>query len=74
MDTTSYNIRDKFLALGFCVLLLGTYLAVTILTNKSTTFIENILLFMVGVFGGLLKSATTSVNNEKVDNVNIEKK
>lgn len=65
MDTQTGSIKDKFLALGVVVLLLAVYVLFA-LKGISTTFIENALLFALGILGGLLKGSTTTPTNVSV--------
>lgn len=58
MDSTTGAIKDKFLAGGAALVLLVCYMLLK-LNNFDTAFIENALLFMLGVFGGLLKQTPT---------------
>ena len=66
------SIKDKFLALAVVVLVLAVYVLFA-LKGISTTFIENALLFALGVFGGLLKStaAPPQTNIGASDTTNI---
>jgi len=73
-DSTTFNVRDKLLAAGSCLILLIAYMVLAIL-HLDTKFIEGGFLVMLGVLGGLLKSTsqTTQVERSNVTNVNSEK-
>jgi len=64
-DTQSFSIRDKFLALGISVMILIVYVLFAF-KSIDTTFIENALLFALGLLGGLLKGGTQAATNVNV--------
>lgn len=64
MDTQTAAIKDKYLAGGFCIILLLGYLFVL-----QNNFLENLLLFMTGVFGGLLKQQASPQTNVQSDSM-----
>lgn len=61
-DTSTFNVRDKFLAACSCLILLIAYMILAI-NGLDTKFIEGAFLVMIGVLGGLLKSSTTPTTN-----------
>jgi hypothetical protein len=64
-ESQSFSIRDKFLALGVVVMMLVVYVLFA-LKGIDTTFIENALLFALGLLGGLLKGSTQANTNVDV--------
>jgi hypothetical protein len=67
MDSVTGGIRDKYLAAGASGSLLLCYMVLSF-AGRETAFMENALLFMLGVFGGLLKQSAapqTNVNAEQ---------
>ena len=64
-DSQTFSIRDKFLALGVVVMMLVVYVLFA-LRGIDTTFIENALLFALGLLGGLLKGGTANNTNVEV--------
>lgn len=63
-ESTTLSIKDRYIAAVFCILLLIAYMILAIMT-LNTGFLENILLVMIGVLGGLLKSSSTNTTVER---------
>jgi hypothetical protein len=68
VDSTPVLVKDKYLALAFCVFLMLGYFFLL-----QNAFIENVTLFMVGVLGGLLRSSTTPQGQTVTGDI-VEKK
>jgi len=63
-ESTTLSIKDRYIAAALCILLLIAYMILAI-SKLPTGFLENILLVMIGVLGGLLKSSSTNTNVER---------
>jgi hypothetical protein len=68
-DSATLSIKDRYIAAAFCFLLLVAYITLAI-KGLDTKFLENILLVMIGVLGGLLKSSQATVGQSKETNIN----
>lgn len=69
-DSGSVAVKDKYLALAFCVFLMLGYFFLL-----QNAFIENVILFMVGVLGGLLRaSSSPQTNVQQSDTTNVTTK
>jgi hypothetical protein len=73
-NSSTFNVRDKFLAASSCLILLMAYMILAIM-KLDTKFIEGAFLVMIGVLGGLLKSSpspttTTQIEKSATTNVN----
>lgn len=67
-DSTTLSIKDRYIAAAFCVLLLVAYMILA-MKGLDTKFLENILLVMIGVLGGLLKSSQATVAQSRETNI-----